>query len=383
MQRRHTRRVSVLAFTVAMSLVAAACGSSDDGKASTTDPAAPTSTAAATTTAAPTTTVAPAAVTISLPEYPSWPSEVAVPDQALLDAIATDYAATVDGAPEIERFLFGNAPVVAFDRIFEDPTSPDVPGLIWVLYLSGYFGGRWLRGEIATAQPNAPVIAVSVEPSENTFRAGEGRAQQALDAAAGPDAALLDYAESSMFDLPPPPGSTNPIRGLTDNFGYNQGYMLEILEAPPEGLATPDQYRITCERLLWCDYASPKLAAVERFRAASDRLADPADAVAAALAARLLPIEQAAVPRGRSVWSTGLSVQGFSQKSYDQLLDVSSSFLETVQVTANAMVQGILEADTEAARAGAVANAAMIVWLGAYYAGLLDGSDPIVLPSFS
>jgi hypothetical protein len=322
-------------------------------------------------------------VSVSLPAHPFWDGSVVVPDQALLDELAAAYVAATTGTPEMERFLFGTAPVEAFDRIFADPGSADVPGLIWVLHLSGYFGGRWLRREIATAQPQALLVSFSVDPTETTFRATEGRARAALDAAAADDPALLAYADASLFDSPPPPGSDDPVRGLADSFGYNQGYMLQILEAPPAGLETPARYGVTCEQLLRCEYASPKLADVDRFRAAVDRLADPADAAAASLAARLAPVEEAAIPRGRFVWSSGLSVQGFPQASYDQLLDVSSSFLETVQVTAGAMVQGVLDGDLDAARAGAVANAAMTVWLGAYMMGLLDGTEPIELPAFT
>jgi hypothetical protein len=374
-------------------VVAAACGGDDDTAASTTTGAAAATTAssgpstagtASTASSTPmTTTTEVPAVSVSLPTHPFWDGSVVVPDQALLDELAAAYVAATTGDPEMERFLFGTAPVEAFDRIFADPGSAEVPGLIWVLHLSGYFGGRWLRREIAAAQPQALLVSFSVEPTETTFRATEGRARTALDAAADDDTALLAYADASLFDSPPPPGSDDPVRGLADSFGYNQGYMLQILEAPPAGLETPARYGVTCGQLLRCEYASPKLADVDRFRAAVDRLADPADAAAASLAARLAPVEEAAIPRGRFVWSSGLSVQGFPQASYDQLLDVSSSFLETVQVTAGAMVQAVLDADLEAARAGAVANAAMTVWLGAYMMGLLDGTEPIELPEFA
>ena len=38
-------------------------------------------------------------------------------------------------------------------------------------YLAGYFGGRWLRGEIfAAEQDAAPVLSVDVTPSEDGFR---------------------------------------------------------------------------------------------------------------------------------------------------------------------------------------------------------------------
>lgn len=375
-------------FLLGAALVATACGDASvtSEPAQTTAPAATTpstlSPATSSTTVVEATTP-PVSVSVMLPNHPSWPGTVVVPDQALLDSLASEYVAEVGSSAEMERFLYGTVPVVVFERIFDDPTSADVPGMIWVMFLSGYFGGRWLRGEIAQAQPDAPLIGFSLPPSEQTFRAGEALAQAALTAAAGADDALLAYAEASLEDQPPSEGSTTPIRGLTDNFGYNQGYMLEILESPPEGLETPARYQISCERLLWCEYASPRLDAVQRFRPASERLADPDDPAAVALAARVAPFERESIPRGRMVWSSGLSVQGFPQKSYDQLLDVSSSFLETVQVTANAMVQAVLDGEVAAARAGAVANAAMTIWLRAYSMGLLDGSDPLEFPVFT
>ena len=367
------RRRTLLHLAGAAAL-AGACSDDDDASAPTTPPAPPLPSTTTSTTLA----TAEASLSVSLPEYPNYPSEIVVPDQSLLDELAVTYAATLDGSPEMERFLFGEAPVVVFDRIFSEPLAElPVGGLNWILYLSGYFGGRWLRREIAAAQPEALLVSFSIDPTEAGFRKSETRAVTSLAAARADDAATLAFAESSLFDEPPPPGETEPIRGLVDNFGYNQGYLLQILEAPPGGLATDDRFQITCDRPLWCTYNSPKLAAVDRFAIANDRLAGTP------LLERLTPAEEAAVPRGRFVWSAGLSVQGFSQQSYDQLLDVSSSFLETVQVTANAMVAGVLDGDVTAARQGAVANGAMIIWLAAYMTGLLNGTEPIELPTFS
>ena len=76
-------------------------------------------------------------------------------------------------------------------------------------------------------------------------------------------------------------------------------------------------------------------------------------------------------------------MQGFSQESYDQLLDVSSSFLETVQAAALINTRAVAEDDVDAARTGLVAEAVMIVWLEAYRAGLTNGEGDIELPSFA
>ena len=72
----------------------------------------------------------------------------------------------------------------------------------------------------------------------------------------------------------------------------------------------------------------------------------------------------------------------FPSPGYDQLLDVSSSFLETVQATALTNVGAVISGDVSAARIGIIAEAAQIVWLNAYIAGLTNGEGEIVLPEF-
>ena len=366
---------------IGATLVTVACG--DDG-----GEAVPSATTATPTTATPTASLPPTTATrapeptmttVTLTQHPWFDTDLATADPALLDELADAFAASADD-PEIERFLFGHLPVVVFDRIFAEPVDElPAPSLLWLLHLSGYYGGRWLRGEIAAAQPEAPLVQFSVEPDEAGFRETIAKARLGIDGAAGDDATALAYAEASLF--PSAADAEATVQGLVDSFGYNRGYLEEILDSPPEGLDTPERFRIDCDGLLTCTYASPRLAALARF--ASTQIALASGASHADLAARMRPIQDAAVPRGRSVWSSGLSVQGFPQVEYERLLDVSSSFLETVQVTALAMVEASVSADAALARTGAVANAAMTVWLDAYTVGLLDGRQPIELPELT
>jgi hypothetical protein len=321
---------------------------------------------------------------VELTDYPLYDNAVIVPDDALLDELAVDYLAGLGGAPaEMERFLFGTLSIEVFNRIFADRAEADTGALLWMLHLSGYFGGRWLRGEIAAAQPDALLVSFSQEPTEGAFRATVASAHTALTASAGSDGDALAYAAGSLANLPATEEGGAEKPGLTDNFGYNQGYMLQILEAPPEGVNSNPAYQISCSPALFdCRYATPRLEVL-------GRLADVQASIAAAeppyteLVATLLPLQQEAIPRGREVWNGGLSVQGFSQPSYDQLLDVSSSYLEAVQGAAVTMAQAAAEHNVGQARVGALANAAMIVWLDAYMAGLTNGEGEIVLPEFA
>jgi hypothetical protein len=78
-----------------------------------------------------------------------------------------------------------------------------------------------------------------------------------------------------------------------------------------------------------------------------------------------------------------LNVAGFSQEDYEQLLDISCAFLETVQATVLATVLAVAEGDDLAGRRGAVANACMGVWLTSYLVGITDGRPGRTLPQFS
>jgi hypothetical protein len=82
------------------------------------------------------------------------------------------------------------------------------------------------------------------------------------------------------------------------------------------------------------------------------------------------------------VWDSFLNVQGFSQPAYEQLLDISSAFLETVQATALASVQAVAESDVPLGRQAATANACMGTWLASYTVGLIDGRPDRALPAF-
>jgi hypothetical protein len=294
-------------------------------------------------------------VTVRLTDYPMFETNVMAPDQDRLDDLAEAYTSASGGAePEMERFLFGEVPLRAFDDIFSGADAPDsriegrTSGLLWLMHLSGYYGGRWLRGEIVRAQPEAMIGSFSLAPSKEGFDRTMGRALEAVEALGGSETALIDYARSSLFDKPADSEAGEPVRGLVDSFGYNLGYMLEILAAPPEGLAADPRFDVEASGLLGCTFASPRLAVLDDLDDIEQAVRSGAEPYKA-LHDELLPLQEAAVPRGRSVWSTGLSVQGFPQASYDQLLDVSSSFLETVQATALSMIHAAATGEPERA----------------------------------
>ena len=321
-------------------------------------------------------------MTVQLVDHPAFPTEVLAVDHDVLDALADSHLDDLgDGAPEMERFLFGVVPITVFDGIFGGRSRFDDAVGRWLLHLSGYFGGRWLRGEIAAAQPDAPLVGFSMAPTAEAHEATMARARRSIEAASSDDGAALAFARASLLDTDPTEPGGPPVPGLADSFGYNAGYNLEILASPPAGVDPTPAYDVRCTGLLRCEYATPKLAVLRSLEPTADAL-NGGDTAYTELAAALQPIQDAALPRGHEVWSTGLSVQGFGQRAYDQLLEVSSSFLETVQASALTMVEGTVQRDVASARTGSRAVAAMTVWLDAYTAGLINGEGTIALPTF-
>ena len=323
---------------------------------------------------------------VELTEYPYFEGTMMTPDAALLDQLASEYAAQQGNDPPVmTRFLFADVPVVLFDNIFTaaDPAQLPLGSYLWLYHLSGYYGGLWLRGELLKSGHNRMIENVNLPQNEEQFTAEVGDAEKVLDRAAGTD--VLAYNEESLYDQPNPDNENAPIRGLIDVFGYNEGYMLQIAEKPPVGLVTPADL-VVCpldpaDGPLFCQYQTSRLAALRTFDPVAEKLKDGSGAYGD-LAAKIAPIQEPGIARGRMVWDGQLDVQGFEQEAYEQLLDISSAFLETVQATALATVQAVAENEELVGRQAATANAMMAVWLRSYIVGLTDGRA-IGLPTFA
>lgn len=241
---------------------------------------------------------------LTLPVYPSWPHPALEADPKLLDALLQEQR-----GDDALGFLLGVAPMRVFGRICAEPVE-FLPGrsFLWLMHVSGYFGGVWLRAEIRRAQPGGMLEQAGQVPTQEAFAATLERAGQGLAAAQEDDAAALAQIEGVLPAL----------------------------------------------------------------RDVSERLALPPDAAWRELAALLDESLEAEVARGRSVWSSGLSVRGFPQESYERLLDVSSSFLEIAQATVLLAVRALALRDGAGARRAALAWACTVPWLGSYAQGLMD-----------
>lgn len=299
---------------------------------------------------------------VHVPEYPLFPSEAIAPNPALLDQLASGYTGPGGAPPSITQFLFGTVALWVFERIFGAPpgqTQRDAPALLWLMHLSGYFGGVWLRYEIRRAQPDNSLMKAGLAPTEAAFDAMAERASEGLVASRSASRALA-FSQRALPEL-------------VANFGYNRGYLLEILESPPRGVE-PRTGCVTPGGFLWCDYAPQRLSFLPELRSCAEELLSSPPEHLREVAAPLPEAERAAEQQGHRVWSTGLSVEGFTSQAFDQLVDVSCSFLEVIQATALTTGLALSRREAVRARRAALANAALAPWLGSYGMGLMDPS---------
>ena len=297
---------------------------------------------------------------VTLPDYPWCESSVMATDQRLLDALAAKL-----GGGSMTEFLFAAVPLVVLgDLLTADPGELPLPGYIWLMHLSGYFGGVWLRDQIAQAQPAAPLLGVSVPPDAEAFGSLVTGIEESLTAWRGEDAAVLSYSEAQLD-------------GHVDGYGYNRGYLLQILDEPPRGLRSPPGF-LQVDGPLACRYKLEELRGLDGLRGRFVR----GTADWTALVDRVVATETAADGRGRTVWSTGLSVQGFPQSEYEQLLRLSAFFLMGTQAVALADAIALATGDAATGRRGALLAAGLLPWSRSYIMGLLEERDNADLPSF-
>ncbi len=310
---------------------------------------------------------------VRVPDHPFFEDAILRPAPEGLNRLAERACIDAGEPVEINHFLFGDAPGLLFDEMLSRTGGGVATGLaleerLWVLYLSGYFGGVWLRGEIVDAQPESLIAGFGVVPDRQTFLENTADVRPAVAAVTANDADAVAYARSVRDDL-------------VDSFGYNKGYLLQILEDPPVGLTSPPNL-LRCFGPLDCRYDPLTLPALLDYEHVPGLIANPPTAAWAELADGIARIQDDAEVRGRGVWSAGLSVQGFSQPSYELLLDVSAAFLEAVQAVTLADLEAAAESDAALARQSAAADAGFRIWIGSYTMGLLDPRDDGSLPSY-
>lgn len=323
---------------------------------------------------------------LNLPPYPFFANlqSVMTEDRALLDRLLATYARKTPAASQnpidfISRYI----PVYVFERTLHPSESddPDLSTRLWLMHLAGYFGGVWLRTEFV----NAGVPRGAFPVAEASFASVVARINAALAAFNGDDAGALAYAEASLRGA--------NLQGLTDSFGYNSGYLDQILTGakPTNATAPAGYYSYNPTELYNGFYSVSEIRPLDKWRRRAARAATQPGSryeavVQGAGAADTLPaIQSAGVSRGKFVWAPGnqlnLNISNFDQAVYDLLLVTSVYFLQCVQATGLAALAAASVGDADWARAAVRSNAMTVPYGGSYGVGLFDGTGQ--MPTFT
>jgi hypothetical protein len=323
---------------------------------------------------------------LNLPPYPFFANlqSVMTEDRALLDRLLATYARKTPAASQnpidfISRYI----PVYVFERTLHPSESddPDLSTRLWLMHLAGYFGGVWLRTEFV----NAGVPRGAFPVAEASFASVVARINAALAAFNGDDAGALAYAEASLRGA--------NLQGLTDSFGYNSGYLDQILTGakPTNATAPAGYYSYNPTELYNGFYSVSEIRPLDKWRRRAARAATQPGSryeavVQGAGAADTLPaIQSAGVSRGKFVWAPGnqlnLNISNFDQAVYDLLLVTSVYFLQCVQATGLAALAAASVGDADWARAAVSSNAMTVPYGGSYGVGLFDGTGQ--MPTFT
>jgi len=92
----------------------------------------------------------PRARRVILPPYPFWPNDAYVVDLAVMEELGTAYCAAHPNDASDEDFFYGELPMASFNLFYPGDAPPlAAEPVMGDLYISGYFGGLWLKDELS------------------------------------------------------------------------------------------------------------------------------------------------------------------------------------------------------------------------------------------
>jgi hypothetical protein len=309
--------------------------------------------------------------------FPPAGSFTVAPD--VLDQLACDACAATGAAPlGSARFFYGRLPLAATDALLRGPGT-GAPAQLGNLFVSGYFGGLYLRANMATigggSAPSSAAPLTGPTPQQAIRDYIGGATYGALD---GVVAGLLATANG---------GSDGEVRSaslvlsqlLALIYGYNRGYLEVAIENPPAG-TDPVPAPLSCPSFFDCRVDSLPLGSLDDLAPTLGRLVTPPGATWRWLAASLSSTGEASVAGGRAVWSRLLTGSGFDPAGYTAIIELSYGFLEVTEAALLAVTEGAA-GDAAVGRHGLVAAAGLLLWAGSYFLGLASTQPTDVLPT--
>jgi len=293
------------------------------------------------------------------PKVPGFMGDVLVFDSNRVQALREKYESSAGKVVSGEDFMFSYRPGEIFKSILHGDFKPeDLASDFGLLYWSGIEGGVWLN-KIMTGPEKS-----GIGPS-GLIRAFKGPVLIYMDLKTGQRLRLIQ-----KHDLPAKRIAVEKSLGLlARSYGYNRGYLLEILKHPPAGAAIPDNY-LVCKELLDCNYGVADLSIIAPLLPVREKLSRPPDQEWLTLSKTVSEQLPGSINQGKGVWKNILSNRGFSPASYQSLVDISAGFLLINEAILLQSAQAVAEGDETQLNRALAADTALKIWLAGYMMGL-------------
>ncbi len=296
------------------------------------------------------------------PPLPGYVSGVLSLDPGRAQAMAEAYRLKKGDQASAEDFMFACLPTEIFTGILNGAApEKNLPGDLGLLYWSGFDGGIWLNHIMKSDQGGgigpAGLLRAIRSPVLHYLAAKCRKRIKLIETGTG--AQKLQNLDRA-FDL------------LAQSYGYNRGYLEEILKHPPAG-SQVDPAFFSCGEFLDCRYSGVDLAPMQGLMPVREKLAHPPAPNWEPISARIAGELRVSQARGAGVWKNILSKPEFSPESYSSLLEISAEFLVINEAVMLASAQALADQDPEAAGRALAADTALKVWLAGYLLGLAEG----------
>lgn len=306
-------------------------------------------------------------------------AEVMPAGPALMDRLATEYAATVTlSTPQAYwTGLNGWATDRLSGPIMEGEVSADEVGeQAWVVYATSCWGGMELR-------ENWGMPAVIASMGDNAPKAPFEDVQQGIIPLMTQRRAALRSGGDACMEILPSLLQEASTTGLIHNLGYNSGVQVVKTEDPPIGQrrphrpAKPGAVRINGRDFLRVDYEMPTPHYLRVWRSAFERAvtAEPAAyeriLAGGAGGADLREIWKTSVAYGNITWG-GDSQDVWTEAYWEETIRWSSTVSFGLEAAAMAAFVALLNHDLDAARFAVMTNALYLGASAGWFVGLLS-----------
>ena len=383
-----SRRSLLRLGAVAASAVAVAACSGESGR--TVAPPLGSTAAPSGGPARPVTTVTTAAPHVQksglpLDHTPYWPQRTIGEPQSIVDARASVFLITADER-DAPLFLMSWIPNVDIDQVLLgeaiDPAT--ALGGAWA---SGYWHGAYVKALTVASKPasvdagRSPSVGDVAAVDEAGFlRLGVSARSSALIRSSG-RSALLEAVDAALWRGPnAAPASSDSFVGLVEKFGAASGAFRALFEQPPPGAEPLDEYDVTCNVGLGCEFATERLNASSQLNTRfAQRLRN--DAGLAGVRRRIDQVIADATSRGRSVWDATIATRSLDPADYRRVVDLYSARLEARWSVTLAAVEAVVQRDAALARRASFGAELLDLWDTATAYGRAR-SEPYRAPDF-